>query len=105
LRPGREPDFLESGGFAIGWDEDYEFDEFTVDLDAGDRLCIYSDGVPEAMNEDLESFGNERFIEACRESYEQDLQTAVSHLLNRVEQWCGASGPKDDVSILAVEVQ
>jgi sigma-B regulation protein RsbU (phosphoserine phosphatase) len=104
LRPDEEPSFLKAGGFAIGWDADYEFDEYTVDLVPGDRLCIYSDGVPEALNSDLESFGNERFVGACRQTRTQDLQTAVADLLNRVEKWCGAAGPKDDVSILAVEI-
>ena len=68
-------------------------------------MCIYSDGVPEALDDDLEAFGNERLIEACRRGRLQDLQAAVANLLSEVEQWCGASGPKDDVSILAAEIE
>jgi sigma-B regulation protein RsbU (phosphoserine phosphatase) len=100
----REPELLEGGGFAVGWDTDFDFDQYTLKLTAGDRLCIYSDGVPEALNGELESFTNERLIDVCRRERSQDLRTATQNLLRAVEQWCGESGPQDDVSILAVEV-
>lgn len=100
----REPELLEGGGFAVGWDADFDFDQYTLKLTAGDRLCIYSDGVPEALNGKLESFTNERLIDVCRRERSLDLRTATQNLLRAVEQWCGESGPQDDVSILAVEV-
>ncbi len=99
----REPELLESGGFAVGWDPDFDFDQYTLKLTAGDRLCFYSDGVPEALNGELESFTNERLIDVCRQERSRDLRTATENLLKAVEQWCGKSGPKDDVSILGVE--
>ncbi len=105
LARGGEPEFLQAGGFAVGWDTDFDFDEYSVRLESGDRLCIYSDGVPEGLNGELESFTDERMFDAWRQARSLDLPTATENLLKAVEQWCGESGPKDDVSILAVEVE
>lgn len=99
-----EVQWLESGGFAIGWDIDNEFDEYTVQLTPGDRLCIYSDGVPEAMNSNLESFGNSRLIDAWQRGSSRDLASATAELCHAAEEWCGESLPLDDVSILALEI-
>jgi sigma-B regulation protein RsbU (phosphoserine phosphatase) len=104
LPSGNDARLLEAEGSAIGWDTDAEFDEFAVQLKTGDRLWIYSDGVPEAMNERLESFGEDRLNEACYASRVNDLHTAAAGLLQHVENWCGPSGPRDDVSILALEI-
>ena len=99
-----EVQWLESGGFAIGWDIDNEFDEYTVRLAPGDRLCIYSDGVPEAMNSNLDSFGNSRLIDAWQRASSRDLASATAELCQAAEEWCGESLPLDDVSILALEI-
>ena len=54
---------LESPGFPIGLAED-AYEERSVRLAAGDRLYLYSDGVPEAMNPAGERFGDARLLEA-----------------------------------------
>jgi sigma-B regulation protein RsbU (phosphoserine phosphatase) len=100
-----EARILDGEGYAIGWDIDAEFDEHVVQLGAGDRLWIYSDGVPEAMNDRLEPFGDERLHDACRFRPHEDLHQAVAVLLQHVVEWCGPTGPRDDVSILALEVR
>jgi sigma-B regulation protein RsbU (phosphoserine phosphatase) len=100
-----EPEFLKAGGFAVGWETDFDYDEYVVRLESGDRLCIYSDGVPEALNSQLESFTDKRMLEVLRRNRSEDLHTATENLLQAVEQWCGESQPKDDVSILALEVE
>jgi sigma-B regulation protein RsbU (phosphoserine phosphatase) len=100
-----EPEFLKAGGFAVGWETDFDYDEYVVRLESGDRLCIYSDGVPEALNSQLESFTDKRMLEVLRRNRSEDLHTATENLLKAVEQWCGESQPKDDVSILALEVE
>jgi sigma-B regulation protein RsbU (phosphoserine phosphatase) len=95
---------LEAEGCAIGFDPDAEFEEHAIQLAPGDRLWIYSDGVPEAMNDALETLGDEQLRQACVALAGEGLHAAAAGLLQRVEAWCGAAGPKDDVSILAVEV-
>jgi sigma-B regulation protein RsbU (phosphoserine phosphatase) len=99
------PKFLEGDGPAIGWDIDSDFDQHEVNLESGDRLLLYSDGVPEAMNSELEVFEERRLIDACSVQRGGSLQSVVEGLLDLVEQWCAPAGPKDDVSILALEVQ
>jgi sigma-B regulation protein RsbU (phosphoserine phosphatase) len=98
------PQRLDADGLAIGFFEDMEFDEYTVQLRPGDRLYIYSDGVPEAMDEGLNEFGERQMLEIMELGKSQSLDDSVSLLLQAVERWCAKNGPKDDVSILGVEI-
>ncbi len=95
---------LPAEGFAIGWMEDMETEEESASLQPGDRLFIFSDGVPEAMNENLEEFGDERMLSVINESRGKSIDEAVEMIKAAVDHWCRINGPKDDVSILAVEL-
>jgi sigma-B regulation protein RsbU (phosphoserine phosphatase) len=100
---GIDPVFLESQGFPIGLADD-AYEERSVRLRAGDRLYLYSDGVPEAMNPAGEQFGNARLLKAIGHERSQPLQESVDALLRTILQWHGSEKPQDDISILASEV-
>ena len=95
---------LEAEGFPIGVTDDVDFDEFEITLQPGDRIWLYSDGVPEAMNPDIEEFGDERLLKSIVQHQSQSLEDSVTALMRDTETWCGEPGPRDDVSILAMEV-
>jgi sigma-B regulation protein RsbU (phosphoserine phosphatase) len=98
-----DPVILKSEGFPIGLaDEAYE--ERSVCLGAGDRLYIYSDGVPEAMDPAGKQFGNARLLEAISQRRSEPLQANVANLLEEITRWHGTARTQDDISILAVEV-
>jgi sigma-B regulation protein RsbU (phosphoserine phosphatase) len=97
-------ELLPAEGFAIGWIEDVEYDEESVKLAPGDRLFVFSDGVPEAMDKDLEELGDARMLKSIDETVGENLDDAVAHVKQTVDDWCRVNGPKDDVSILAVEM-
>ena len=63
LPAGARPVILESSGSPIGLAED-AYGERSVRLAAGDRLYLYSDGVPEAMDPAGELFSDARLLEA-----------------------------------------
>jgi serine phosphatase RsbU (regulator of sigma subunit)/ABC-type amino acid transport substrate-binding protein len=106
VRWGRHkaPEAFALPGMAIGWVDEPDYEEHRTTLEAGERLLIYSDGVPEAMNPENEQFGNERLLEVLGDNTSRTLELGVADLLFRVEQWCGETGPKDDVSVLALEI-
>jgi len=102
---GKASKFAPGDGLAVGWVDDVEFDEFTLQLESGDRLFLYSDGVPEAMDSDLEQLTNERMLLELDASRDQSLSDQVVHIRSVVDQWCKPKGPLDDVSILSIEIQ
>ena len=94
---------LKSQGFPIGLaDEAYE--ERSVRLGAGDRLYLYSDGVPEAMNPDGKQFANARLLETIAQGRYDPLQENIANLLGEIMRWQGTEKSQDDISILAFEV-
>ena len=70
----------------------------------GDRVFLYSDGVPEAMDEELNEFGEERMVDVISQVESESLEDGVAKLCDSVETWCRPSGLKDDVSILGFEI-
>jgi len=102
---GQASRFAPGDGLAVGWVDDVEFDEFTLQLESGDRLFLYSDGVPEAMDSDLEQLTNERMLQELDASRDQSLSDQVAHIRAVVDQWCKPKGPLDDVSILSIEIK
>jgi sigma-B regulation protein RsbU (phosphoserine phosphatase) len=103
LPAGAGPVILESRGLPIGLAEN-AYEERSVRLAAGDRLYLYSDGVPEAMDPAGEQFGYARLLQAIGRGRSEPLQEGVAALLGEIERWRGAVSAQDDIAILAVEV-
>jgi len=100
---GADPVILESSGSPIGLAED-AYEERSVRLGPGDRLYLYSDGIPEAMDPIGKPFGDARLLEAIGRRRSEPLQESVATLLEEVARWRGAETSQDDISILAVEI-
>lgn len=102
LRPGQMPKAFEVSSLAVGWVDDVKYDEHTLQLASGDRLLLYTDGIPEAMSPKMEQLGEQRMFESLDKSRSQPLDESVAALVHTVEDWCSHTGPKDDVSLLAL---
>ena len=98
-----EARILEGNGYPIGLAEG-PYDEQVVTLHPGDRLFLYSDGIPEALGPEDSAFGLRRLLATVSTARRLSLEESVAALRSGVEDWCGASGVADDVSVVAVEV-
>lgn len=101
---GGTPTLLEGSNMAIGWVQGIDYDQVEVTLSPGDRLYVYSDGVPEAMDQDLNPFSMRQMLEIIELGQTQSLSDSVSLLEKSVQRWCARNGPLDDVSILGFEI-
>ena len=98
------PRTLECMGMPIGCIKEIELEEHVVKLETGDRLFLYSDGVPEAMTPKSELLGMNQMMEVIELGQAQSIEGSVELLMKVVERWCAERGPDDDVSILGLEV-
>ena len=97
------PVILENPGFPIGVADD-AYDERTLHLAPGDRLYLYSDGLPDAMSPTGESFGDARLLDAINRTRHEPLKQAIDSLLGEIAAWQEGQRPQDDISLLAVEI-
>jgi sigma-B regulation protein RsbU (phosphoserine phosphatase) len=96
---------LPGRGYPIGLaDGPKPYNEWGVRLNPGDRLYLYSDGIPEAVSPDGQPFGTERMLESMTSTRLEPLCAGVNDLVSEVERWSGATSVRDDVSVLAVEI-
>jgi sigma-B regulation protein RsbU (phosphoserine phosphatase) len=93
---------LEVTGFPIGVGED-EYDEHEVEISPGDRLYIYSDGVPEAMDAADTPFGTERLLAQLDQTRTAEFDESLTALITRIDRWRGGGRVHDDLSVLALE--
>jgi sigma-B regulation protein RsbU (phosphoserine phosphatase) len=100
---GGPPEFHGAEGFPIAFVPDVEYEQRSLALQPGDRIYLYSDGVPEAMDKDREPYGEERMAALLDGSRGGVLAPSVAGLLHDVEAWCQPNGPLDDITILGVE--
>ena len=89
-------------GYCIGLG-DGSYEEHALTLRPGDRLYLYSDGLPDASGKEHQRMGVSRVLGALEQSRSVPLEESLDRLLREVEGWCGGVPPDDDISILAVE--
>ena len=99
-----EPTRLDSEGLPIGLISERTWVDRSVQLDGGDRVYLYTDGLVEAANPDDVEFGLDRLTELLASLRSQPLETGLDKVLQVVDDWTGPTPLEDDASILAVEV-
>ena len=88
----------------IGLLEDSTYEEQVIDLKAGDRLFLHSDGIYEERDPSGEQFGRERMRTAIENTRSMSLQASIDALINETVMWKGTENLSDDISIVAFEI-
>ena len=85
---------------SVGIDENSEYRNATLHVEPGDRIIIFSDGIPEQQTASGEQYGVERVYElvAASPTAEED----VKRLLEMVIRWAGSSELDDDTTIVSL---
>ncbi len=105
LRPGREVMALPGGGRFLGMMPDLSLVEETIELLPGDRLVMFSDGVPDAVNEADQGYTNQQLAAAIAACGPKPAAEMVAYLVKDVAQWQGNAAPFDDLTLLVLEAK
>ena len=91
-----------TGGIALGLVSDFKYVERTLRLMPGDALILYTDGVTEAMNEDLEEFGVPRLIKAFQVDPPSSAEDTTGRVFEAVHDFAGEADQSDDITCLVL---
>jgi serine phosphatase RsbU (regulator of sigma subunit) len=94
---------LTGTGMALGLDDDARYRQRTVQIEPGDILLLYTDGVTEAFDAGQEQFGMERLEELLRQNGQSSPAELVSNLEAAVDAFTGGGHPSDDITLLIVK--
>ena len=91
---------LELGGTPLGLFENADYDLHEIQLNAGDTVVMYTDGVTEAMNDQWEQFGTERLETIVKQHSKTSSQTLAEEILKAVRQFTYDASQSDDITLL-----
>jgi serine phosphatase RsbU (regulator of sigma subunit) len=97
-------DQLEGDGRFLGMLDPLELVEFEIKLEPGDRLVIFSDGVPDAVNEAGEQYGYRRMRAYMESNQDLPAKFLADGLAADVAEWRGNAPAFDDLTLLVLEV-
>ena len=92
---------FESTGLPLGMFREGDFSATTLQLEPGDTLFLYSDGLSEAQGSDGE-YGVDRVTHLARQQAGRSPAELIAACLNDLHAFAGAAPPQDDLSLLAI---
>ena len=93
---------LETGGLILGLFPHATYEEETLQLEEGDTLVVFSDGVTESLNAAGEEFGEERLLPCVHEHRECPTDVLLDRILATVRTFAASAAQNDDVTALVL---
>jgi sigma-B regulation protein RsbU (phosphoserine phosphatase) len=87
-------------GAAIGLMEEFKIRRKDVQLEAGDILLLYTDGVTEAENLQKEQFGRGRLANMIRQNADLSADEIIQKVLGAVNEFAAGTTLADDVTLV-----
>ncbi len=103
-----EISWLQPKGLALGMTQDENFkkgsDEVTLQLEKGDVLVLYTDGVTEAQNKNGEFYGEKRLYTIVKNEKTQNSSELLNFIVKDVRIFYGEATQYDDMTLVVIKV-
>jgi len=90
--------------FPLGILDDVNYEETRLQIEAGDKVVFYTDGIVEAMNGKEEMYGFERLLEVVKASTSETAEALLNDILESVRAFAGETEQHDDLTVMVVSV-
>lgn len=92
-------------GFVLGGMEGVRYQEQKAQLNPGDMLYLYTDGITEAENNRHDLFGEERLIACLQETCAQEVDDVLENVSNKIAAHVDGCDQFDDMTMMCVKYQ
>ncbi|MDA3900403.1 MAG: SpoIIE family protein phosphatase [Spirochaetes bacterium] len=94
---------VDTPGIPLGIDADQQYYQKQTELDSGDIMMMFTDGVTEAMNDVSEMFGLERLRSSILENKNGTAEEIGNALLEQIEIFAAGNEQHDDLTLIIVK--
>lgn len=106
-RKNGEIEWIKPPGLALGLDDGDVFSRVTkihdIELNSGDCLLLYTDGVTEALNLAQDEYGSERMAESFQASAKYGAEKIIESLHKDLDSFVAGYRQMDDITTIAIE--
>src|SRR5271167_4759070 len=93
-----------AGGTVVGLIPECSYEQAGATLSPGDLLVIYTDGFSEAMNPQLEEWGEERLIEAIKACKGLSAKETITRIIQSADAYAAGAPQSDDMTLVILRV-
>lgn len=105
----RIPEPLDAPGIAIGLAEPDVFEmaikDISIQLEPGDGIVAYTDGITEALNEDEEEWGLQNLRQFIKDAPPSSPESLLDSIKETLRIYIGARQQYDDMTLLALKIK
>jgi len=94
---------LHVGGTVVGIFSPMTYEQAEVQIQPGDLLVAFTDGITEPENIYGEEFGEERLLQVVRRARSVSAQTLTEEIYRSVSDWTGSPELQDDMTMLVAK--
>ena len=91
-----------TGGVAIGLVPDIEYEQASYQVNKGDTVILYTDGVTEAMNANDDEFGIEPLQASFASAPPEGAEEATHRVFNAIREFAGDTPQSDDITCVTI---
>jgi len=75
----------------------------TLELNLGDLVFLYTDGVTEAANRNDDFFGEQKLLDLLKNNHALQPENLVAEIFNEIRNFTDEAKQNDDITILSIK--
>lgn len=91
-----------TNGLPLGVMDDFNFESKTIQLQKGDQLLLYTDGVIEAINLEQTAYGEKKLEDFLNHHLNLPVETLIKKSFADVNDFAGGAPQSDDITLLGI---
>lgn len=101
LRKSGDIEEIEAGGIGLGMlDFGIPYNGAKLKIETGEKLFLYTDGIPEAMNLNEEEYSDERMVKFLKKNSDKNPKDFINVIVEDVKSHVGVAKQSDDITSL-----
>lgn len=99
---GEVTELPKTGDLALGLIETMPYHSLNHQIEPGESMVLYTDGISEAFDSRGKMFGHERLVTAICESNAESSEALLTDILDRLQEFSGNADQSDDITAVVL---